>query len=344
MVFSTIQTPWLQYFTAIVIVALVSFVGWWVAPRTLGKLHEEGIAIAFAPLMGALSTVLWPISQLLIWIANALTPGPGWSDGPMSAEAQKMEVASEGEREMIRSVFELGDTIVREVMVPRTDVVYLEHDKTLRQGLSLALRSGFSRIPVVGEDIDEVLGILYVKDLMKRVYDNPASEKTETVDQVMRPATFVPDSKPIDALLRDMQLNRYHMVVVVDEFGGTSGICTIEDLVEEIVGEITDEYDAEPDLVQEVEPGWYRISARMPVDDMAEMFGEELDDEDVETVGGLLAKELNKVPIPGAKTVWQGLEIVAERSTARRHQIDTLLVRRAPEDGDQQDEEDHDHE
>lgn len=163
---------------------------------------------------------------------------------------------------------------------------------------------------------------------MSKVYRNPELQSTVSIAEVMREPKYVPDSKPIDELLREMQLTRNHMVVVVDEFGGTSGLATIEDLVEEIVGEITDEYDSEPDLAQEVEPGLWRVSARMPIDDTGSLFDLDVDDEDVETIGGLLAKELNMVPIPGSSVTWNGLELAAERTTARRHQIDTILVRK----------------
>lgn len=326
-VFDNFEGLGLRLWLSIVIMGLVSFIAWGVAPRTLGRQNAERVALRAARPLSVLAMILWPISQLLIWIGNVITPGRGYADGPFSPEAEKIAEASEGEREMINSVFELGETLMREVMVPRTDVVYLSRDKTLRQGLSLALRSGFSRIPVTGENLDDVLGILYLKDLARRIYDNPDAEKRETVDSVMRPAHFTPDSKPAAELLREMQLSRHHLVIVIDEFGGTAGLATIEDIVEEIVGEITDEYDAEPDLAEEVSPGLWRISARMPVDDMGDLFGLELDDEDVETVGGLLAKELNRVPIPGSRVAWQGLEITAEKTTARRHQIDTVLVR-----------------
>ncbi|NLA30057.1 MAG: HlyC/CorC family transporter [Propionibacterium sp.] len=332
-----------RLWVTVLIMTLVAFVAWGVAPRTLGRQNAESIAGASAKVMSVLSVILWPVSQLLIWVGNAITPGRGYADGPFIAEAEKIAGASEGEREMINSVFELGDTIVREVMVPRTDVVYLNRDKTLRQGLSLALRSGFSRIPVIGENLDDVVGVLYVKDLMRRVYDNPEAEKRETVGSLMRAASFTPDSKPIDDLMREMQISRHHMVIVIDEFGGTAGIATIEDIVEEIVGEITDEYDAEPDLAEEVEPGVWRISARMSLDDMGDLFGLELDDEDVETVGGLLAKELNMVPIFGSRVIWNGLQITAEKSTGRRHQIDTVLVRMvADSDADESEDEDDD--
>lgn len=317
---------------SIVVMVIVAFIFWGVAPKTLGQQNAEVVARRVVRPLTMLATILWPITQLLIWIANAITPGRGYTDGPFIAEAEKIAEASEGEREMINSVFELGDTITREVMVPRTDIVWIGADRTLRQGLSLGLRSGFSRIPVAGSDIDDIVGIVYVKDLMRRIFDNPDAEKKETVASVMRPAHFTPDSKPVDDLLKEMQLTRNHLSIVIDEFGGTAGLVSIEDTVEEIVGEITDEYDAEPDLVEETEPGTWRVSARMPIDEMASLFGLDLDDEDVETIGGLMAKELNRVPIPGAHISWNGLEITAEKSTARRHQIDTVLVSRTIEE------------
>lgn len=328
LIFSLVEPIWLRLLITIAVLSIISFTMWWTAPRTLGKLHDEKLALGCLKPVGFISSLVWPIGQVLIWVTNALTPGPGWTDGPASPEAEKIEVASDGERQMIRSVFELGDTLVREVMVPRTDVVYIEQEKTVDQGLSLALRSGFSRIPVIANDLDDIVGILYVKDAMSKVYRNPELQHTVSIAEVMREPKYVPDSKPIDELLREMQLTRNHMVVVVDEFGGTSGLATIEDLVEEIVGEITDEYDSEPDLAQEVEPGLWRVSARMPIDDTGSLFDLDVDDEDVETIGGLLAKELNMVPIPGSSVTWNGLELTAERTTARRHQIDTILVRK----------------
>ena len=159
-----------------------------------------------------------------------------------------------GEREMVRSVVELGDTIVREVMVPRTDMVFVERDKTLGQALSLALRSGFSRIPVTGESTDDVVGIAYLKDIVAWIHEHPDAEEPERVEKVMRPATYVPDSKPVDELLRQMQLQRIHVAIVIDEYGGTAGLVTIEDILEEIVGEIADEYDNERAPVEWLAP------------------------------------------------------------------------------------------
>lgn len=328
---------------------VVSFILWGVAPRTLGRQHAEEIAGASAGIIHVLDTVLGPIPEFMILIGNAVTPGRGFADGPFSAEAELREIVDQArgsdlreneELRMIHSVFELGDTLVKEVMVPRTDMVFIDADKTLRQGMSLALRSGFSRIPVINENLDDIVGVLYIKDLTRRIFDHPDSERTETVGQHMRAAAFVPDSKPIDDLLQDMQRTRSHVVIVVDEFGGTAGLATIEDIVEEIVGEIVDEFDAEPDLADEISPEVFRVSARMPIDDAGELFGLELSDEDVETVGGLMAKLLGVVPIPGSQVDWSGLRFEAEKATGRRHQIDTVVVSRAPEIDEQQEDSD----
>lgn len=322
---------------------VVSFIGLGVAPRTLGRQHADALALFAAGPIGALTTVLGPISQLMILIGNALTPGKGFTEGPFTSEAELRELVDIAqardlieaeEREMIHSVFELGDTIVKEVMVPRTEMVYVERDKTLRQAVSLALRSGFSRIPVVGEDVDDVVGILYLKDVIRRMYDDPTAPTSEKVEALMRPPTFCPDSKPVDALLREMQLTRSHVVIVIDEFGGTAGLATIEDVLEEIVGEIVDEYDDEVPPITELGDDRFRVSARLGIEDLGELFGLKTSDEDVDTVLGLMAKELNKVPIPGSVVEWEGLKLAAERGAGRRHTIQTILVSRGLADRD----------
>lgn len=345
-VFTHVRQDWERLLITIGVMLVVSYIMWGVAPRTLGRQRAEKIAGSQAGVINFIDTILGPIPEFMILIGNALTPGRGFADGPFSSEAelrdlvdmaQQSELIQDGERRMIHSVFELGDTLVKEVMVPRTDVVYIESTKTLRQGMSLALRSGFSRIPVIDGDIDNVVGMVYLKDMARRVFDKPDSDRTETVGEHLRPATFVPDSKPVDAVLRDMQLSRNHVVLIVDEFGGTAGLATIEDVLEEIVGEIVDEYDAEPTLTEKLSDGAFRVSARMPVDDVGELFGLEVSDDDVETIGGLMAKELGVVPIPGSEIDWSGLRIEAEKASGRRHQIDTVLVRLTPTDDDEGD-------
>jgi CBS domain containing-hemolysin-like protein len=333
--FEHLEVAWARVLDPVLTMVVVSFIVLGVAPRTLGRQHAERVALAAAGPIGAITTVLGPITQLMILIGNALTPGKGFTEGPFTSEAElrelvdiaeAREVIEAGERKMIHSVFELGDTIVKEVMVPRTEMVYIERGKSLRQGLSLALRSGFSRIPVIGEDVDDVVGVLYLKDVIRRMYDNPKAQSNETVDTLMRQPTFCPDSKPVDELLREMQLTRSHVVIVIDEFGGTAGLATIEDVLEEIVGEIVDEYDQEVPPVTELGESRFRVSARLPIDDLGELFGLKVDDEDVDTVLGLMAKELNKVPIPGSVVRWEGIELTAERGADRRHTIQTVLA------------------
>ena len=316
---------------------LVSFVVVGVAPRTLGRQHAYAVGLATAPLVRWLGKVLNPLAKLLILIGNAVTPGKGFPEGPFGSQVELRElvdlaeqrgVVEHGEREMIHSVFALGDTIAREVMVPRTEMVWIEAPKTLQQALFLFLRSGFSRIPVIGESVDDVLGVLYLKDVIRRTQSGDPAVTAQAVADAMRPATFVPESKPVDDLLSEMQAARNHLVIVVDEYGGTAGLVTIEDILEEIVGEITDEYDVERPPIEHLEDEAVRVSARLPIEDLGEVFGVELPADEVETVGGLLAQTLGRVPIPGAEVDVGGLRLVAEGTAGRRNRIDTVLVRR----------------
>ncbi|MEU4791842.1 hemolysin family protein [Micromonospora tulbaghiae] len=315
---------------------VVSFVVVGVGPRTLGRQHAYAVGRAVAPLVRWLGRALNPLASLLILIGNAVTPGKGFREGPFATQVELRElvdlaeqrgVVEHGERQMIHSVFALGDTIAREVMVPRTEMVWIEESKTLAQALALFLRSGFSRIPVIGENVDDVLGLLYLKDLIRRVQGDQEARQMP-VAELMRPATFVPESKPVDDLLSEMQAARNHLVIVVDEYGGTGGLVTIEDILEEIVGEITDEYDVERPPVEHLPDGAVRVTARLPVENLGELFDTELPTDEVETVGGLLAQALGRVPIPGAEAEVAGLRLVAEGTTGRRNRIDTVLVSR----------------
>ena len=337
---------WQTILTAAGVMVVVSYVLVGVGPRTLGRQHSYGVALATAGVVRVLGRVLGPVATLLILIGNMITPGRGFRDGPFSSEVELRElddmaeergVVESGERQMIHSVFELGDTIAREVMVPRTDVVWIERTKTVRQALALALRSGFSRLPVIGENVDDVVGVVYLKDLVRRS-QNGTDSRGPRIEEVMRAPTFVPESKPVDELLRDMQAQRIHIAIVVDEYGGFAGLVTIEDILEEIVGEIADEHDQfQRPPVEELPDGSMRITARLPVEDLAELFDVELPEDDgVETVGGLLARALGRVPIEGASAEVGGLRLVAESRGGRRNQIDTLLVCRveAPSEDD----------
>ncbi len=331
---------WSSAVTTIAVMLVVSFVVIGVAPRTLGRQHNERVALLTAAPLTVVTRILGPIPRLLIQLGNAITPGRGFREGPFSTETELRElvdlaeasaVIESGERRMIHSVFELGDTSAREVMVPRNDVVYIERYKNLRQTMSLFLRSGFSRIPVIGENLDDILGFAYLKDLVRRDFEAPDVEFTQRVEGMMRPAIYVPDSKPVDALLAEMQAMRQHIVVVVDEYGGTAGLITIEDVLEEIVGEITDEYDEEEVEVETLEDGAVRVSSRFPIDDLEEIFGFDVEEEDVDSVGGLMAKHLGRVPIPGSVVEAHGLRFGAEDVSGRRNKVGTVLIHKVPD-------------
>jgi len=331
-----LDSSWQAILITAGVMTAVDYVVVGVGGRTLGRQHPTTVSLRTAPLAQMLTRLLGPLPRVLIIVGNVLTPGRGFREGPFHSEAELRElvdlaeerqVIESGEREMIHSVFELGDTLVREVMVPRTDMVWIERTKTVRQGLSLAMRSGFSRIPVVGDNEDDIVGFAYLKDMAKRVYED--EDRAEKVDEVMRPATFVPESKPVDELLREMQSKQVHVAVVIDEYGGTAGLVTIEDILEEIVGEITDEYDRESPRIEELDDGSIRVNVRMPVDDIEEMYDVTFDLEDVETVGGLLASALGRVPIPGAEVTLQNLTFIAEGAKGRRNRVGTVRITRS---------------
>jgi CBS domain containing-hemolysin-like protein len=335
-VVNSVSDFWPALLISIGSMVVVSFVLVGVSPRTLGRQHADQVSLLTAPVLVLVRRVLGPVARLLVALGNAVTPGRGFRDGPFDSEAELrdlVDMAEEAllieaeEREMIHSVFELGDTVVREVMVPRTDMLTMDQDKTLRQAMSLFLRSGFSRIPVVGDGPDDVLGLLYFKDVARRVYGDAKAAKLQVHHQ-MRPALYVPESKPIDDLLREMQRDQNHFAIVIDEYGGTAGLVTLEDIIEEIVGEIDDEYDREAPGVEELEDGSTRVPATMHVDDLAELFDVTLEDDEVDTVGGLIGKAIGLVPIPGSRGEVAGLSLTAERMAGRRNRIDTVIVRR----------------
>ncbi|MBU3686154.1 MAG: HlyC/CorC family transporter [Mycobacteriaceae bacterium] len=326
------------------VMTLASFVVIGVGARTLGRQNAYSIALVSALPLQAISVLLTPISRLLVLLGNALTPGRGFRNGPFASEielrevvdlAQQSGVVADEERRMIQSVFELGDTPAREVMVPRTEMVWIESDKTAGQATSLAVRSGHSRIPVIGENADDIVGVVYLKDLVRKTYNSTNGGRDTKVAEVMRPAVFVPDSKPLDDLLREMQHDRNHMALLVDEYGATAGLVTIEDVLEEIVGEIADEYDThEVAPVEDLGERTFRVSARLPIEDVGELYGIEFDPKlDVDTIGGLLALELGRVPLPGAEVVSHGLRLRAEGGPDPRGRVRIGTILLSP-DGD----------
>ncbi|MFD5809860.1 hemolysin family protein [Rhodococcus aetherivorans] len=325
-----------------VIMVLVDYMVIGVGPRTLGRQHAYPIALAGTVPLRVIGVLLGPLSRLLILIGNAITPGRGFRNGPFANEielrelvdmAQERGVVAAEERRMIQSVFDFGDTTAREVMVPRPEMVWIEVDKTAGQATSLAVRSGHSRIPVIGENVDDIRGVVYLKDLVQQTYYSRDGGRSVTVAEVMRPAVFVPDSKRLDDLLADMQRDRNHMALLVDEYGGIAGLVTIEDIIEEIVGEIADEYDTgEIAPVEDLGDDTFRVSARLPVEDLGDLFDVALDDIEVDTVGGLLGFVLGRVPLPGSEVETHGLRLRGEggRDARGRVRINTVHVQRVP--------------
>lgn len=242
------------------------------------------------------------------------------------------EKVEEYEQELIESVEEFSETLVREIMVPRVDIEVVDSDVSLEKALSVFVSSGYSRLPVVGEDVDDIQGVLYLKDIARLVHQDPKLLESKVAIDACRPAFFVPETKVVSELLQEMQAGRTQIAIISDEYGGVAGIVTIEDLIEELVGEISDEYDREAEEFEELSEGVYRVSPRITLDELAEHCEIELEDEDVDTVGGLFTKALGHLPKGGELTSAHGLELTAERVDARRGRILSILVRKIPTD------------
>ncbi|MBF4633778.1 HlyC/CorC family transporter [Agreia pratensis] len=331
-----IEGPWLVLLFAALIMTTVSFVLVGSSPRSVGRAHPEAVIGLTAFLVHALRVVLGPIAGALVSFGNRVTPGRPRSAAftseqqllSMVDEATELDVLEEEDRELIHSIIDFSDTVVREVMIPRTDMVTVDVTATVGQGMGLFLSTGVSRMPVVADDVDEIVGILYLRDVARLSYEKPNKVDKTAVGKLARPALFVPESKKVDDTLRQMQLDSNHLAMVVDEYGGIAGLVTLEDLIEELVGDISDEYDREIVEVETVSPGVYRVSARLPVDELGELFDLELDDDDVDSVGGLLSKELGRLPSSGSRVSANGLVLTAERTEGRRKRISTVLVQR----------------
>ena len=307
------------------------------SPRTYGRRNPAGTLLALGGLLTWVDVLAAPQRRL---VSRTRRPESAPTDAEtreavnedlreMIDEIGETDTIEDEDREMMRSVVELGQTLVREVMVPRTDMVTIDAHKPASAAMRLFIRSGYSRVPVIGEDADDVRGILYLKDVLRRLAAHPEHEGL-AVAGFVRDAEYVPEMKPADDLLREMQTGRFHMALAVDEYGGIAGLVTMEDLLEEVVGELTDEHDPELPEVVEVAPGTYRVPARLALDELGELFDLEIDDDDVDTVGGLLTKAIGRVPLPGAAGDIQGVHLQAEEATGRRRQVSTILASRTP--------------
>ena len=321
----------LGVFLAIVFEVVVIFVFFEAVPKNWAVQNSERAALLSAPIVSSLirfPPIRW-LSSLLIGLANRIIRA-GDDDGEgiprsyitdselkaMADVAHEEKVIEHEERTFIHSIIDFGDTVVREVMVPRPDMVTVESDVTVAQALEKALAAGYSRIPVEGDgNIDDIVGIAYAKDLVRA---ERVGKANQLVSDSMRPAKFVPEAKEVSNLLREMQEEKFHMAIVVDEYGGTAGLITLEDLLEELVGEIVDEFDVEEPTVERFDDGSVLVSARYSVDDADDLLGAELPQGPWDTVGGLMLDLVGRVPDPGDSVEVDGFRFTALDVRGRR--------------------------
>ena len=307
-----------------------------VAPKTWAIQHTDRAALAAARPVRFLAKLppLRLLSRALIGLTNALLPGKGLKRGPYTSEEELLAVADlaveediieEEERELIESVIELGDTVVREVMLPRPDMVTVTADFRVADAMEVVLLNGYSRLPVTRAGIDDVVGVVHAKDLMRAERDGL---EERLVTDLARPAHFVPETKRVAALLREMQRDRFHLAIVVDEYGGTAGLVTLEDVIEELLGEIVDEFDVEDAMIERLPDGDVTVNARLPLDEVNELLHANLPEGDWDTVGGLLLSELGHVPTDGESVEVDGWQLTAQRVQGRR--IGRVRLHRVP--------------
>lgn len=328
---------------AVAAVTLLQFGIIGVFARTAGKRNPYTISLRSAQWLVAFHTILGPLSGLLIKVGNLFHPGDDFREGPYSTEvelremvdiAQEQGVVETTEGRMIQNIFDLASTHARQVMVPRPEMIWIESDKSAAQATRLMVRSGHSRVPVIGETVDDIVGVAYLKDMFGE--SGAPIDRETVITDVVREPLFVPDSKPLDVLLKEMQRENTHIAIVIDEYGGVAGLLTMEDLLEEIVGEITDEYDEdEVAPIEHVGERTLRVQARLPLDDLVDHLADHLDYEleyddevrdSVDTVAGLLSYELGRVPLPGSSITMDGLSYTAEGGRDRRGRVKTRSV------------------
>lgn len=295
----------------------------------------ERWSVRFSGFARGLVFVMTPLVYLPVSLLKSKWPAPlaakmtedelkSWVETDQSEGGLELE-----ERQMIYSIFQFGDTLAREIMVPRTDVLTLDVHTTMKQAVDAFVQSGHSRVPVYEHEIDNVIGLLYAKDLLLSMQNGGG----ESLRDLLRPTYFVPDSKKADALLTEMQAGRIHLAVVVDEYGGMAGIVTLEDIIEEIIGEILDEYDASEELpMQEVGEGEYIFRGRIDLDDFNEVMGSQLPKIESDTLGGYLYDQLGRIPQSGESLETSGLLLTIEQVTGRR--IRRVRARQIPPAGE----------
>ncbi|MDE0547023.1 hemolysin family protein [Microbacterium sp. C7(2022)] len=321
---------------AAVLMTGISYVVVGASPRNVGRQHAKGLLRGSAPIIRGVRIILGPLAHGLVALGTRVTPGAARGTTFASEEqllsiiddAAENELIEQDDRELIHSVFDFTDTFVRAVMVPRTDMVSIDSQASTLTAMTIFLDTGISRAPIVDDDADDVVGVLYLKDLVQFAFRNDLEWRDAPVSRISRPAVFVPESMKAETLLQQMKRDAVHVCMVIDEYGGVSGLVTLEDLIEELVGEISDEYDARADEVTELSEGQYRVSSRLGLDEVGDLFGIELEDEDVDSIGGLLGKVLGRVPQPGATADYGGLIMTGGASRGRGRGISTVFVER----------------
>lgn len=342
-------TWWALGLIAAAVVAIVQFFAVSVIGVWMGRRRPERAARMWARTTRRLV-------RLFRWCDPIITRIRGRLPQPTQTEAEaRAEVANDlremvdqvGEtegleaedRQMLRSVFELGHTLVREIMTPRIDIVSVDAGQSAQEALNTCIASGYSRLPVVGDDVDDVRGVVYFKDLVRRL-ENADTDAELLVDQVMRPAEYTIEMKAADDLLRHLQARHRHMALVVDEYGGISGVVTLEDLLEELVGELTDEHDHATAEPEQIDPLTWRVPAKFSKDDLGDLLGIELVDDDVDSVGGLLSKAIDRVPEPGDSGEILGLRLVAEADPGQQNEVGLIVAHKLTPDTPETNEED----
>lgn len=321
-----VRNPWLLILAAAALACALIFFTLLILPARIGYAHPINV-------LASCSHILWAMTRVAALLSRRHEPVDAEAReeqredqlAVMVERVSESDAVEDDERELLHSVFELDTTYVREVMVPRTDMISINAAASLDKALSLFSRSGYSRVPVIGDSADDVLGVLYLKDVIRRVHHRNDADAV-TVADVMREAVFVPETKLVDDMLHEMQHTAVHIALVVDEYGGIAGLVTIEDLLEELVGEMVDEHDQGEPQIDDLGDGSYRVPARMPVDELGELYGLEIEDEDVDSVGGLLAKAIGRVPIAGARGEVHGLRLSADRFEGRRKRLSSVIV------------------
>lgn len=334
----TLHQLWLELVIATLVMTALTFVLVGSSPRTIGTHHPDAVIKFASPTVHAIRVVLGPLASGLIQFGNRVTPGRGTGQARIRDEQQLLSMVDQAaeqelleleDRDYIHSLMEFGDTLVREVMVPRIDMVTVDSEQTVRETLEALLAARHSRVPVVTGEADEVVGVAYLRHASGFLLRRPEEAETAPVTRIVKPATFVPEVQRADELLKQMQRESNHLALVVDEYGGISGLVTLEDLIEELLGDINDEHDREAPEVVAAEDGSFVVSARLSVEDLGELFERELDDDEVDTVGGLVAKYLGRLPETGDRVVVEGIELTAKDMQRRRQRLLTVEARRA---------------